>query len=253
MYPDRDQIDVHVVVNWQEQFKMLKLRFPVNVKFMRVTNETAYGHLECAANGDEVPFQGWVDISGTSRDKEIPYGFSLLNDAKYSLDVNVRDIGLTVLRSPAYAHHIPAEVNPDNLNSFIDQGIQRFSYSLLPHRNGWEGAQTVHRMAELNEKPIALFATFHPDGKLPQMDSYIDVQPANVVVSVIKQAEDSDDLIIRAYETTKTSTTAMITLPKLNRTIKADFAPSEIKTFRVPLSVDKPIVETNMLEWDIDA
>lgn len=253
MYPNREQIDVHVVVNWQEQFKMLKLRFPVNVKFMRVTNETAYGHLECAANGDEIPFQGWVDVSGTSRDKEIPYGFSLLNNAKYSLDVNVRDIGLTVLRSPAYAHHIPAEIKDDRLHSYIDQGIQRFSYTLLPHKNGWEEAETVHRMAELNEQPIALFATFRPEGVLPQVDSYIDVQPANIVVSVIKQAEDSEDLIIRAYETTGTSTSARIQLPKLNRTIKADFVPSEIKTFRIPLDRSQPVTETNLLEWDIES
>jgi alpha-mannosidase len=31
MYPNRDQIDVSVMVDWREQLKMLKLRFPVNV------------------------------------------------------------------------------------------------------------------------------------------------------------------------------------------------------------------------------
>jgi alpha-mannosidase len=252
MYPDRDQIDVHVVVDWREQFKLLKLRFPVNVKFMRVTTETAYGHLDCAANGDEMPFLGWVDVSGTSRDKEIPYGVSLMNDAKYSLDVNVRDIGLTVLRSPAYAHHIPAVIDPDRLNSFTDQGIQRFSYSLLAHSGGWEASGTVRRAAELNEAPAALFATFHPDGTLPQAASYIDVQPANIAVSVLKQAEDSDDLIVRAYETSKTATRGVIRLPHLSREISVDFAPCEIKTFRVPRDASQPVTETNMLEWDLE-
>ncbi|MFW5696548.1 MAG: glycoside hydrolase family 38 C-terminal domain-containing protein [Phototrophicaceae bacterium] len=253
MYPDRDQIDVHVTVNWQEQFRMLKLRFPVNVKFMQVTTETAYGHITYAANGEEAPFQSWVDVSGTSRDKEITYGFSLLNDAKYSLDVNVRDIGLTVLRSPAYAHHIPATIEPDTHYAFIDQGIQRFSYSMLAHTGSWEDANTVHRAAELNQRAIALFATFHPDGTLPQADSFIDVQPANVLVSVLKQAEDNDDLIIRAYETAKIATTGTIRLPKWDRTIEVDFAPCEIKTFRVPRDPSQPVVETDLLEWDIDA
>jgi alpha-mannosidase len=241
-----------VVVDWREQFKLLKLRFPVNVKFMRVTNETAYGHLECAANGDEMPFLGWVDVSGTSRDKEIGYGFSLLNDAKYSLDVNVRDICLTVLRSPAYAHHIPATVDPEGLHAFVDQGIQRFSYTLLPHTGGWESAGTVHRSAELNEKPVALFATYHPEGRLPQSDSFVDVQPGSVVVSVLKQAEDGHDLIVRAYETAKTATRAVIRLPHWNREISADFAPCEIKTFRVPRDASKPVTETNLLEWDLE-
>ena len=106
--PDLDQIEVSVTVDWRESLKLLKLRFPVNVKFIKVTHEIPYGHIERFANGDEEPAQSWVDISGTSRDADIPYGFSLLNDGKYSLDVNVHDIGLTILRSPAYANHMPA-------------------------------------------------------------------------------------------------------------------------------------------------
>lgn len=251
MYPDRDQIDVQVVVNWQEQFKLLKLRFPVNVKFMRITTEAAYGHIEITANGDEAPFQGWVDVSGTAREKEIAYGFSLMNDAKYSLDVNVRDIGMTVLRSPAYAHHIPATVDPEKLHAFTDQGVQRFSYSMLAHTDGWENADTVKRAAELNQRPVALFGTFHPQGKLPPSDSFIEVQPGNVVVSVLKQAEDGDDLIVRAYETTRTATQATIRLPKWNRTIEASFLPGEIKTFRVPKDKKGKVTETDLLERNL--
>lgn len=249
MYPDRDLIDVDVVVDWREQFKMLKLRFPVNVHFMKITHEIAYGHIEHFANGEETPFQGWVDLSGlASNASQLPYGFSLLNDAKYSMDVNVRDIGLTVLRSPAYAHHIPAAPIPGGLHSFIDQGIQRFRYSMLPHAGSWEKAGTVQRAAETNLRPTALFGTFHPDGTLPQHDSFIDVSADNVIVSTLKQAEDGDDLILRAYEATKTATTATITLPKWNRTIEASFAPCEIKTFRVPRDATQPVVETNLIE-----
>lgn len=248
MYPHRDQIDVHVTVDWREQLKMLKLRFPVNVMFMKVTHEIAYGHLEEFANGEEFPSQSWVDVSGTSRDREMSYGFSLLNDGKYSLDVNVRDIGFTVLRSPAYAHHIPAALSPDEQYSFIDQGIQRFSYAMLPHTGSWERAGTVRRAAELNERPFALFGTFRPEGTLPQADSFIEVTPDTVLVTVLKQAEDGDDLILRAYETTKSATQATITLPKLNRTIEAQFAPCEIRTFRIPLDEARPVVETDLLE-----
>lgn len=251
MYPDRDQIDVHVVVDWHEQFKMLKLRFPINVMFMRVTTEAAYGHIEISANGDEAPVQSWVDVSGVVRGKDLLYGFSLLNDAKYSLDVNVRNIGLTVLRSPAYAHHIPAEPREGKLHSFIDQGIQKFSYSMLAHANGWEHAETVRRAAELNQKPIALFATFHPNGTLPQADLFIHVEPSHILVSILKQTEDGNDMIVRAYETSKTATQAAIRLPHWHRVIEAQFAPCEIKTFRVPRDLAQPITETNLLEWDL--
>jgi alpha-mannosidase len=249
MYPDRDQLDVAVTVNWQEQAKLLKFRFPVYVEFMRVTHEVAYGHNELKANGEESPFQSWVDLSGMSRRTQTAYGFSLLNDAKHSLDVKVREIGMTVVRSPAYAHHIPAQVDPAKNPSYIDQGIQRFNYAMLPHAGSWEQAGTVHRAAELNHPPVSLRATFHPNGALPQSDGFIDVQPSTVVVTVLKQAEDNDDLIVRAYETTKTATKAAITLPKWNRVITADFVPCEIKTFRIPRDASKPVTEVNLLEW----
>lgn len=249
MYPDRDQIDVQVTVDWHEQLKLLKLRFPVAVHFMKVTTEEAYGHIEQFANGEETPFQSWVDVSGVSRDRNSQYGFSLLNDGKYSLDVNVRDIGLTVLRSPAYAHHIPAELKPDGHYSFIDQGIQRFSYSMLPHTGSWETAGTVRRAAELNQPPVILAATFHPDGALPQSDSFIEVVPDNINVTVLKQAEDGDAIIVRACETSGAETTATIRLPKLDRVIETVFKRSEIKTFRVPRDAAQPVVETDLLEW----
>jgi alpha-mannosidase len=249
MYPDREQIDVSVTVDWHEQLKMLKLRFPVSGKFMKVTFEIPYGHTERFANGEEEPVQSWVDVSGVSRDQEIPYGFSLLNDGKYSLDVNVHDIGLTVLRSPAYAHHIPAVLEPDGDYSFIDQGIQRFHYSLFPHSGSWESAGTVRRAAELNQPPVALFATFHPEGSLPQCDSFLHADPANIMVTVLKQAEDGDGFVLRAFETIGAAARAFIHMPKLGRIIEADFGPNEIKTFLLPRDPGKAIIETNLLEW----
>lgn len=134
------------------------------------------------------------------------YGLSLLNDGKYSFDVRMRDIGLTVLRSPIYAHHDPAVPDADKQYSFIDQGLQRFMYTLLPHAGSWEQAGTVRRAAELNQPPIALVGTHHPVGTLPQQDSFVSVDQANIVVSAMKKAEDNDDLILRCYEASKAAT-----------------------------------------------
>jgi alpha-mannosidase len=71
-----------------------------------------------------------------------------------------------------------------------------------------------------------------------------------VIVSVVKKAEDSEDMILRAYETTNNTTTARINLPKWHRTIETEFKPSEIKTFRVPKDHSLPITETNLMEWE---
>ncbi|SDO39114.1 alpha-mannosidase [Paenibacillus sp. yr247] len=251
MYQDRDQIDVQVMVDWRESFKMLKLVFPVNVIFSKQTYEIPYGTIEREHNGEEEPGLTWIDYSGVTRKGNIMYGLSLMNDAKYSYSIHNHDMALTVLRSPIYAHHVPYEPDPNGEYSFIDQGIQRFSYALLPHEGTWEQAGTVKRAAELNCKPIAVIESFH-EGELSQTDSFVNVNRDNIIVSAIKKAEDNKDLILRVYETNKSATSAMIELPRWNRVIMADFKPCEIKTFRVPQNPELPIKETNMLEWDVE-
>lgn len=248
VYANRDEIDVAVTVDWREQMKMLKLRFPLNINQMKATYEIPYGHIERMTNGEEEPGQSWIDLSGISRDSGYRYGLSILNDAKYSYDVNIRDIGLTVLRSPIYAHHMPLEPAPEKLYTYMDQGIQKFRYTLLPHDGSWDEAGTVRRAAELNQPPVALVTTIHA-GPLPHCASYLSVDQENLVVSVVKKAEDSDDLIIRCYETAGVGAAGVIRLPAFNRVIEADFGPCEIKTFRVPLDANQPVVETNLLEW----
>jgi alpha-mannosidase len=247
LYRQLDQVDVQVTVDWREQFRLLKLRFPVNLTNVQATYEIPYGQIERPANGDEEPGQSWVDLSGLARETRERYGLAVLNDGKYSLDVNLSDIGLTVLRSPIYAHHLPIVPDPNGLYSFIDQGIQHFSYSLVPHGGSWEDAGIVRRAAELNARPITLLETFHAGGSLPPRNSYVGVDRENIVVSTIKQAEDGQDVIVRAYETAQVSTDVTISLPHLDRTITARFGPCEIKTFRVPIDPDQPITETNLL------
>lgn len=248
--PGADLIEVAASVDWHEQFRALKLRFPLNLHFHRVTSEIPYGSIERVANGEEEPGQSWLDISGSGRQTNALYGVSILNDGKYSYDVDIRDIGLTILRSPIYAHHIPSVPQPGEQYPFIDQGFQRFRYAIYPHAGGWEEAGTVRRAAEFNELPITIAATAHPAGALPLARAFATATPANIVITALKQAEDGDDLIVRAYESARTATRATLSLPGWGRTIDAAFGPAEIKTFRVPRDNARPVAEVTMLEWE---
>ena len=249
MYKDLDHIEVDVKVDWREEFKMLKLNFPVNLHHRKATYEIPYGHTIREANGEEQVGQSWIDVSGTVKATGDRYGLSIANDAKYSYSVEGNEISLTVLRSAIYAHHDPLVPDPDGHYSFIDQGIQHFRYTMLPHEDSWEEAQTVKHAAEVNQRPLALIETYH-EGELPQKDSYISIDQDNVIVSAMKQAEDNDDIVIRLYETNRVATQTTILLPKWNREITAEFGPCEIKTFRIPKDSSKPVVETNLLEWE---
>jgi len=245
-----DPIEVAVKVDWHERFKLLKLRFPVAVANPAATYEIPYGHIVREADGDEEPGQNWIDVSGEALGGGGgAYGVSLLNDGKYAFDVRGAEMSMTVLRSPIYAHHIPGPIEEDKDYTFIDQGVQRFSYALLPHRGTWKDAGAVRHAAELNQRVIPLMETYH-DGPLPQVGSFVSVSHDALVVSAIKKAEDGDDVIVRCYEAHgEPAVGAEIALPHLGRVIRADFGPCEIKTFRVPADGSLPVVETDLIEW----
>ncbi|MBU9711665.1 alpha-mannosidase [Evansella tamaricis] len=248
MYKELNKVEVKVKVNWQEKYKALKIKFPVKFNQRKATYEIPYGHIAREANGEEEPMQNWVDLTGTidKETKEI-YGLSVLNDGKYSADVTGNTISLTVLRSPIYAHHIPFEPDLEDDYPIIDQGIQTFTYELLPHKGSWEGARTVQHALELNQKPQMVVETYH-QGKLPQQDSFISIDQSNIILAALKKAEDNDDLIVRLYESTNQETDVTVKLPMWNRSVNLHFGRSEIRTIRVPQNADEEIYETNLIE-----
>jgi alpha-mannosidase len=242
-----DVIPVDVTVDWHERQQVLKLRWPICVRMPKATFEIAYGTIERPLSGDEEPGQSWFDLTGVHERSGETYGLSILNDAKHSFDVRGSEMSLTVLRSPAYAHHDPHQPASWDGHSFIDQGVQRFRYALLPHEGDWRVAETARRAAELNQPVLAVPDTFHA-GPLPPSSSFLEVDPASIAVTALKLAEDgSADAIVRCYETAGQPAEATIRLAFLGRVIEASFKPHEIKTFRVGASVE----EVNLLECSI--
>jgi len=156
-------------------------------------------------------------------------------------------IGLTVLRSPIYAHHVPHVPSPDREYIHIDQGFQQFSYAILPHAGNWETAGVVRAACELNSPPETIIETYH-DGDLPQEQSLIRIDDANLVMTAFKPAEDGQGYVMRIYESSKMQTETVIDLPLLNRRIPVAFCPSEIKTLYIPLTEREPVRETNLIE-----
>jgi alpha-mannosidase len=247
---DARHLEVRVTIDWHERLRMLKLRFPTALSAVAATHSVPYGHLERTNDGHETVSHTWVDVSGEVDGR--PAGLSVLNDAKYGVDVTDGEIGLTALRSPPYAWHTPAPLPEDGDFEAMDQGVQRFTYRLLPHDGDWRTAGTARAAAELDQRPTALLESFH-DGPLPQHRSFASVRDAgNVVVTVLKRAEDGDGHVVRGYETNGEPATATIHLPFLRRTVIAEFGPHEIKTLFVPTDRSLHVVETDLLEGPLD-
>src|SRR5205085_11911010 len=158
-------VDVRVALDWHEQLKLLKLRYPTSVDAGTATYETPYGHLERPAGGHEEPGQSWVDVTGDGR------GLAVINDAKHGYDVRGGDVGISAVRSPVWAWHDPRELEEGGDFEYMDQGRQNLVVRLVPHAGDWRAADVVRRAAELNQPPFALIETAHA-GPLPQRASY---------------------------------------------------------------------------------
>jgi alpha-mannosidase len=191
------------------------------------------------------PGQKWVDFSGTIDGRE--YGLAILNDSKYGFDVREGCRGhaglrgsaepggvmrLTLLRSPAYAHHDPARYESSAPYAIIDQGWQTVRVRLVPHAGPMADARVPRRAWELNEPPLIHVESAHP-GSRPGKGSLLAVEAENVLLTVLKKSEDGDDLIVRGYEADGKAVTTEISLPFCGKRFTVSFGPHEIKTLRV--------------------
>ena len=269
---DSDQLEVRVTIDWREYAHLLKLRFPVALDAPVGTYEIPYGTLERPVDGAEEPGQSWVDLSGpTVGDDSRVAGLAVVNNAKHGYDLSPAgeregeridaSMGITAVRSPVYSWHDPRLLDPEGFYSYQDQGIQNFSYLLVPHAGDWRQAGLSRRAAELGSRPRAMLESFH-DGTLPSERSYAGDGAGQVMITAIKGSEDpaegegegpgGADLIVRAVETIGRPAHAVLELPLVARSIDAEFGPSQVRTWRVPRDAGKPIVEVDLIEWPVD-
>lgn len=202
IYADDPRIDIRTEAVWNENEKMLKAEFPVDVLASRASYEIQFGTIERTTHDNtsydrtkfEVPAQKWADLS------EGKYGVSLLNDCKYGYDIRGNVIRITLLRS---------SIDPDPT---ADRGTHTFTYSLYPHSGDWIDANTVMKGYELNAPLSAVMAMGSCEGIMPQRFSAFECLNKNVVIDTVKAAENGEGVIIRMYESSGTKTEARIKL-----------------------------------------
>ncbi|HEY4411849.1 MAG TPA: glycoside hydrolase family 38 C-terminal domain-containing protein [Gaiellaceae bacterium] len=206
-------VDVRVTIDWHERLKLLKLRYASPSAFETATFEIPYGYIERPADGEEQPGQAWV-IAG---------GLAVMNDAKYGYDVRNGEIGISAVRSPVWAWHVPQTLDKNGDYEYMDQGRQRFTIRVAA-----ADVDVVRLAMELNQQPFPLIETYH-DGSLPQTASFGDDGGGGVVVAAVKEAEDGGAFVTRAFESAGRTAKARIAI--LGEEIEAEFGAHEIKTF----------------------
>ena len=189
VYNDIERVDFETVIDWKERDVLVKTAFPVEINTSEATYEIQYGNVTRPTHNNtswevaafEVCGHKWADLS------EGDFGVSLLNNCKYGHDIKDGNMRLTLLKSTC-------DPNPD-----ADKEIHNLTYSIYTHNGDWKEGKTSQKAYELNTPFITTVEEAHK-GELPSTLSLAKVDKDNVMIEVIKKAEDSDDLVIRMYE-----------------------------------------------------
>ncbi|MFQ6095390.1 MAG: glycoside hydrolase family 38 C-terminal domain-containing protein, partial [Candidatus Bathyarchaeia archaeon] len=236
LYAEAPQVDFELHIDWHENYRFAKAAFPLNLVSYWATYEIPYGviqrydhSLKKSPPADmqiprrgwetadtakwEVSAQRWVDVSSLSTD----YGISLLNDSKYGFSFENNTLRMSLVRGPRRGYRSTPESWADQ-SDMPRVGIHHIKYAIYPHKGDWRTAGTVRKGYEFNY-PLQLVLDDPHDGELPPQHSFIEISPENVILTAIKEAEDSRDLIVRMYEAHGVDTEAEI---------KFDIAPSKV-------------------------
>ncbi|MDD2628847.1 MAG: glycoside hydrolase family 38 C-terminal domain-containing protein [Limnochordia bacterium] len=238
LYAGSKFIECKVQLDWQEKHRLLKMAIPVAVSVPTVTYEAPYGHIQRSAAGQEEPGLAWVDVSDEAG------GLCIVNDSKYSYDAKENVLSITVLRSPLYANHEPFVPGPEEGFTYMDQGRSDFTYRLVPHRGGWRDT-LPHRLGEELNLPLWPMVTFAHSGSKQRHFSYLSTDCSNVIITVVKKAEDDDGIIIRCFETSGRAGECEFQMQAPDLTWRSHFGAHEIKTFVVK---NNQVSETDFLE-----
>ncbi|MEW6455519.1 MAG: glycoside hydrolase family 38 C-terminal domain-containing protein [Acidobacteriota bacterium] len=210
LYDKINRIEFKTQVDWWEEHTLLKTAFDVDVKNNMATYEIPFGSIQrpTTMNNDwekaryEVPGLKWIDFSAED------YGVSILTRSKYGYDVHGNRMRISLLRSPK---------DPDPT---ADRGQHEIEYALFPHKGCWRMNNTPRLAYDYNNPLIAFLSEKH-DGSLPISNSFLNLEPENIILSSLKLSEDDKSIILRTYEAHGKDTEARIVLP---------FTPEEVFT-----------------------
>lgn len=193
-------VDFKTKVDWHETHRFLKTEFTFDVRATEATYEIQFGHLRRPTHFNtswdfarfEVSAHKWADLS------EYGFGVSVLNDCKYGYSTLGNVMRLSLLRSPK---------SPDPV---ADMGEHHFDYAVMPHGGSFQEAGVIEQGYGFNI-PLQVRRTSAGVGA----NSFFSVDNPAIVIDTVKKAEDTDEIVVRMYESfgAKTCGTVKFGLP----------------------------------------
>ncbi|MBC7591843.1 MAG: alpha-mannosidase, partial [Salinibacterium sp.] len=195
-------LDIHVVIDWHETQKLLKLAFPLAVHADRAASEVQFGHVYRPTHANtswdaarfETSAHRWVHVG------EPGFGVAIANDASYGYDIRRQAVPGAGTSTVVRVSLLRAALFPD---PDADQGRQEFRFSV---RVGAGIADAVEEGYRLN-LPLR-----HATGSADCVAApFVSVDAPGIVVEAVKLAEDrTGDVVVRLYEALGATSSGML-------------------------------------------
>ena len=183
-----DRLECETLIQWRGRRTLLKAAFPLAVSNPQAVYDLGLGVVRRGNDTPslyEVPAQQWADLTATNESM----GVAVLNDCKYGWDKPADNVlRLTLLHSPRGAW-----------GDGQDEGRHRILYALCGHAGNWAAAGVPWQAARLNQ-PLVAFQVPSHKGRLGTQFSLLAVNTPQVAVRALKQAEESQDVVVRLQE-----------------------------------------------------
>ena len=244
LYGALDRVDVDLRLEWRDR-KPIRVQMVFPVAGGTIRYGTPYGHQKLECGPDEADSrricQGWVAVDGPD------CGFVLASDRK-AFQFGPGEMRGEVLHSgldPAsYSYNVIWRGFPEAVTC---------RYSIRAYPGDYARGNAFHDGWNLRQGLNArVVYDLVSEKSLPDRMQFVTLEGSGIVCTTIKQAEDGDGLILRAYETVgKPGEGRLVTgrnivsihetdlMERRVRDLDSDaigFAPFEIKTLRVVLN-----------------
>ena len=199
-----ESVVVDNIVDWNERATLLKAEFDFTSANKIAAYDLGLGVIERGNNSEgsgkehrkaEVPHQKWADLTA----KNNSYGVAILNDGKVGIDKpDDSTLRLSLIHTPEgdFKHGMVATPAGQNVQ---EVGENRFSYAIYSHAGAWNGSG-VQLEAEAFNQPMNAFRAVPHGGPLGGHYSFGGLNTDQVLVRAVKQAERSDEIIVRFNE-----------------------------------------------------
>lgn len=237
LYHELDQIQIELaVLDWDGQKEReLRVVFPVNLDGARMTYEVPFGKVEMGKDelnfallppdpdtafrpdiyGGDHPLAyreaiNWIDASSPDY---LAHGLLSASDTTVHLfrDETADPAPYPLLQHVLLSTRKSLAWNPDNW--FTQKGSHRYRMSLLPHKGDW---RLRYREALDFNYPLWAFSDSYGQSGQPagMSQSFLRLDPANLVLTALKRSEDDNRLVLRFYEAEGFKTPAQIHFAK---------------------------------------